>query len=167
VPSRIRSSISKCRVLNLRIVNVTPARLHGGITAATRLPSGSRESRMGFDSEMSSPQTPGDILGGNIVDVAYGHVAGNKVAGRDENGRDAKALQENCGSQYHGRGGRRPDVVARSHIFLSPGRKLPQLTLTNSARENIRKNTETLTCRVEGLHEASAHEGLFGENPIA
>ena len=37
-PSRINSSISKWRVLNLRMVRVTPARLHGGITAATRLP---------------------------------------------------------------------------------------------------------------------------------
>jgi hypothetical protein len=30
--------------------------LHGGITAATRLPSGSRESRIGFASEMWSPK---------------------------------------------------------------------------------------------------------------
>jgi len=45
----------KCRALNLRIVRVTPFTLHGGMTAATRLPSGSRESRMGFASEISSP----------------------------------------------------------------------------------------------------------------
>ena len=43
-------------MLNLRIVSVTPLKLHGGMTAATRLPSGKRESRMGFDSEMSSPR---------------------------------------------------------------------------------------------------------------
>ena len=48
--------MSKCRVLNLRMVSVTPLKLHGGMTAATRLPSGRRESRMGFDSEMSSPR---------------------------------------------------------------------------------------------------------------
>jgi hypothetical protein len=34
-------------------------------------------------------------------------------------------------------------------------------------RENICKNTQTLTCRVEELREASAHQGLFGKNPIA
>src|SRR6266851_5782822 len=56
VPARIRSSISKWRVLNLRIVSVTPRRLQGGMIAATRLPSGSRESRMGLDSEISSPR---------------------------------------------------------------------------------------------------------------
>ena len=37
------------------MVRVMPLTLQGGITAATRLPSGRRESRMGFDSEMSSP----------------------------------------------------------------------------------------------------------------
>ena len=46
----------KCRELNFRMVKVTPFRLHGGMTAATRLPSGSRESRMGFASEISSPR---------------------------------------------------------------------------------------------------------------
>jgi hypothetical protein len=51
----------KVHVYKLRIVSVTPARLHGGITAATRLPSGSRESRMGFASEMSSPTQQGDV----------------------------------------------------------------------------------------------------------
>src|SRR5205823_6536797 len=55
VPRAIRSSISKWRVLNLRIVSVTPFRLEGGMTAATLLPSGSRESRIGCDSEMSPP----------------------------------------------------------------------------------------------------------------
>jgi hypothetical protein len=40
-------------------------------------------------------------------------------------------------------------------------------TLTNSARENIRKNRQTLPYGVEGFHEASAHERWFGENPIA
>jgi len=44
------------RLLNLRMVRVTPSKLHGGITAATRLAPGSRESRIGFDSEMSSPR---------------------------------------------------------------------------------------------------------------
>ena len=34
-----------------------PPMLHGGKTAATREPSGSRESRMGCSSEMSSPRT--------------------------------------------------------------------------------------------------------------
>ena len=52
----MRSFISKCRVLNLRMVSVTPLKLQGGMTAATRLPSGNRESRMGFDSEMSAPR---------------------------------------------------------------------------------------------------------------
>src|SRR6266576_6896204 len=55
----------KCRALNFRMVRVTPFTLQGGMTAATRLPSGRRESRMGFDSEMSSPQAPGDILHGD------------------------------------------------------------------------------------------------------
>ena len=56
VPTRIRSSIPKCFALNLRMVSVMPCKLQGGMTAATRLPSGKRESRTGFSSEMSSPK---------------------------------------------------------------------------------------------------------------
>ena len=47
---------SRNGVLNLRMVSVTPRRLHGGITAATRRSSGSRESKMGLASEMSLPR---------------------------------------------------------------------------------------------------------------
>ena len=56
----------KCFALNLRIVSVTPCKLHGGTTAATRLPSGRRESRIGFSSEMSSPKSACDVLDGNF-----------------------------------------------------------------------------------------------------
>ena len=55
VPMRMRSSIPKCVALNLRIVSVTPCKLQGGMTAATRQPSGRRESRIGFSSEISLP----------------------------------------------------------------------------------------------------------------
>ena len=55
VPIRTSSSAVKNRVWNLRIVSVVPPRLHGGKTAATREPSGRRESRIGFSSETSSP----------------------------------------------------------------------------------------------------------------
>jgi len=37
------------------MVSVVPPTLHGGNTAATREPSGRRESRIGCPSEMSSP----------------------------------------------------------------------------------------------------------------
>ena len=62
------------------------------------------------DSKSVSELADEEVSGGNIVDVGYGRVAGDNVAGRDESGRDAKALQENYGSQDHGGGGRRPDV---------------------------------------------------------
>ena len=55
VPIRTSSSAVKNRVWNLRMVRVVPPRLHGGNTAATREPSGSRESRIGCSSETSSP----------------------------------------------------------------------------------------------------------------
>ncbi len=55
VPIRTSSSAVKNRVWNLRMVSVVPPRLHGGKTAATREPSGRRESRIGFSSETSSP----------------------------------------------------------------------------------------------------------------
>ena len=65
-----RSSIVKWRLLNFRIVSVTPWMLHGGMTAATRLPSGSRESRMGFWSEMSSPSRRAMFLTATIRDFS-------------------------------------------------------------------------------------------------
>ena len=55
MPIRTSSSAVKNRVWNLRIVSVVPPRLHGGSTAATREPSGRRESRIGCSSETSSP----------------------------------------------------------------------------------------------------------------
>ena len=55
VPVRTSSSAVKKRVWNLRMVRVVPPTLHGGKTAATREPSGRRESRIGFSSETSSP----------------------------------------------------------------------------------------------------------------
>ena len=54
-PTSMRSFILNLWELNFRMVSATPWMLHGGSTAATRLPSGRRESRMGFASEMSSP----------------------------------------------------------------------------------------------------------------
>ena len=65
VPMRTRSAIPRCGALNLRIVSVTPVRLHGGMTAATREPSGRRESRTGFSSEMSLPRRARDVLDGD------------------------------------------------------------------------------------------------------
>jgi len=50
VTERIRSSISKWRVLNLRMVSVTPERITAGSPRRHgRCQSGSRESRMGLD----------------------------------------------------------------------------------------------------------------------
>src|SRR5258708_19660253 len=45
--------------------------LHGGITAATRLPSGSRESRIGFASEMSLPRRRAMFLTATIKDFSF------------------------------------------------------------------------------------------------
>ena len=61
----IRSSISKCRELNLRMVSVTPFRLHGGITAATRLPSGKPRVENGLRFRDIVAQTPRDIFHGD------------------------------------------------------------------------------------------------------
>ena len=69
VPTRIRSSIPKCFALNLRMVIVTPCKLQGGMTAAIRLPSGNRESRTGFPSEMSSPKRRAMILTATSSDL--------------------------------------------------------------------------------------------------
>jgi len=44
------------RALNLRMVRTTPFKLHGGMTAATRLPSGSRESRIGCAAVLVYPR---------------------------------------------------------------------------------------------------------------
>ena len=46
------------------------AKLHGGMTAATRLPSGSRESRIGFASEMSSPRRRAMFLTATMRDFS-------------------------------------------------------------------------------------------------
>ena len=55
VPSRISSSRSSRLLLNFRIVTSGPLRDSGGITALTRLPSGSRASTIGDDSSMRRP----------------------------------------------------------------------------------------------------------------
>ena len=57
VPICTSSSAEKCRLWNLRMVSVVPPRLTGGSAAATREPSGRRESRSGRSSETSSPRT--------------------------------------------------------------------------------------------------------------
>src|SRR6516162_5485847 len=56
VPVRTSSSAVKKRPWNLRMVKVVPPRLTGGKAAATRDPSGRRESSKGCSSEMSSPR---------------------------------------------------------------------------------------------------------------
>ena len=55
VPSRVSSVMSSRLLLNLRIVTSGPLRDSGGITALTRLPSGSRASTIGDDSSMRRP----------------------------------------------------------------------------------------------------------------
>ena len=61
-PEAMSSGRPKFGALNLRIVSVTPVRLQGGMTAATREPSGRRESRIGFSSEMSLPRRRATFL---------------------------------------------------------------------------------------------------------
>ena len=55
VPSRIISFRSSRLLLNLRIVTSGPLSESGGMTALTRLPSGSRASTIGDDSSMRRP----------------------------------------------------------------------------------------------------------------
>src|ERR1700682_384962 len=50
------------------MVSVTPLKLQGGMTAATRLPSGSRESRIGLAFEMSSPHRRAIFLTATIME---------------------------------------------------------------------------------------------------
>src|SRR6516225_3055917 len=56
VPVRTSSLAVKKRPWNLRMVKVVPPKLTGGKAAATRDPSGRRESSKGCSSEMSSPR---------------------------------------------------------------------------------------------------------------
>jgi hypothetical protein len=55
VPSRMRSAKSRRFFENFRIVTTGPLSESGGITAFTRLPSGSRASTMGEDSSIRRP----------------------------------------------------------------------------------------------------------------
>ncbi len=55
VPKAIRSSAVSGSAANLRIVSVEPSIASGGMTALTRLPSGSRASTIGLDSSTRRP----------------------------------------------------------------------------------------------------------------
>src|SRR5580700_2190051 len=54
-----------------------------------------------------------EVRGGNVIDVGYWCIGGDNVSSSQDNGPDAKALQENCGRQDDGGGGGRPDIADR------------------------------------------------------
>src|SRR5580704_7467148 len=54
-----------------------------------------------------------EVGGGNVIDVGDRRTGAYNVSGSEDNGPDAKALQENYGRQDDGGGGGRPDIADR------------------------------------------------------